>query len=1371
MNKYKLILYFLITTVLLSCFKQDVPDVSPDVPRTVRDLDQLEACSDVTFFEGFLERKNLINLFVCTSWDLKFVEMFKALKDVPEDKWNDFARPIDNVFFADRERRDRFITYYRNLDKDGALDDLGRVLTALTDTNYYDGLNHLFVCAEEPESPVCDSRIMTVSKEEIKNFFDFLNRDPKLLLELSFVIDHFHKALEGRSEHLRREIVKFNNTDFFNSLRTITISKFAEKYISGLTDSDLNLIRRFFSTLDSSQDLTWIKSWISNERVTSEYIYEVLSTPVVSEKQLVRDVKVLDQLYDNSVSCQSGDLELKIDIKDLVNNTLGHLKLNETVKFYDSLVLASESIKYAKPVCPEVTNAQGQINYWEYSQQRNINHTLDLGNALNYSTKLVSKEQTLELLKFIIDIVEADYPYLVSGLSGELFNIGNELNRVVLENSQSFYSVLLDIFKESDDQFFRSSAVLLNEVFNENKSSDIEAWSKVWLFWNKTEQNFLFNFVDRHLDSNTNYVRLFSFYSLFMKEVASAWHVLRDGYIKDEETKERTYQAFKVAASVFHGESVLVDYKKFFSRDHILELLKVITSGESYAQSQLAALNITYKTEFNKLPVRKFELEVSESSIGESVSQCINSISQHESLHSLIRDYPESCKGINSGYALDDITQGLDTILDSYQSKYPNLSVDHFFEIGGLLSPEMTIWGIANAVSIDNEYKKDGRSLAEAFSFAEKYLFEFGEKTNKGHQLIKKAVSFLIDWMPGDTEQDFRVGLISEFVASKSKVNELMNGLGGYLSDYDQWIKNYTQTHYAEDKNYSCDNFLNTSVGRNICPEKEAVKKYLKLLTKQLTTVYEESEGQALDYIIEASLPGGGVLIPLDARNTEKKRLTLDETFKYLFDLSDKELAVNRTLVKYRGSLEDDKDKYQLTTSERIDLVIREVAFGRNYLGVQYVNAVVKGDDYTDIVKGKKKLMALCVNAPGIRCGKKMSKNERRMAKNALWSYDGLIDVNNGNGVEKRLKYGKYMQTFLYSLVGSSSLEAQVVTFWPLSDEVLKKHSGVALGYFSEMASFSNMGRVVHDRVGRSREGLEKFINKEQFKRVNDLILGGVNPAEFKKMLGELFDTLREGEGDVVIDDLVDFVSSLSYEDMRLAEELISKSLYVSTYLGSEKNILGSGDSQKFKDNTVHEFFYILNKLLKDYDLLKSGFPSDSKLKSVISPALTVVSFFYDKLSDSTSRKSYWLLLNTAYAALRESFYVRGGVELVSKNIVKKGKINIGYSLVENMHKYLDIIHSDGFSEMSKHVSLINQSDTGSDILWDYINKTTIRSVCDIETSSCVKNNSFDELYRLLVLAEQDDNLKEFLDWLLIKKRESILKTSSDFFPFIKIKK
>ena len=1368
MKKNLILLFILILP--LSCFKQDAPEISSDRGRTVRDRDQLKACSDITFYEGFLSHRNVFNLFVCTSWDRKFTEMFSAIKKISPDDWNTILKPIDTIFFADRERRDRFIKYYRELDNDGALDDLGRVITALTDTNFYNGLNQIFQCAEDPTNSICQKRSVAPSKEEIKNFFNILNRSPKILLELALIIDNFNEAVKEDSEKLRDEINKFNNTDFFKSLRVMLVSEVAKKYIEGLTQSDLKIIQRFFltQTLDGRP---WVKSWIDNDAVTYSYIYETFSLPVLEQTQMVRDLKVLNSLYKNNVSCDSAELTLKLDIKSLVQETLSHISKDEISLFNDKMLMAIESTRYAESFCPEVIKAKKIVNYWEYSQRRNVNHTLDLTNTLTYTTKLMSHEQTIELVKYILDMVDRDYDYLVNLMSGDLFNVTNEVNRVVIENAAPFYDVVLKILKKSDPQMYKSLAVLSNEIFTEPQSNDLLAWSKVWLFWNKEEQNFLFNFIDRHLDSDTNYIRLFEFYSVAFKEFSSSWTILRDAYIKDEEQKEVTYQAFKNFSKVFHGEEILSDYKRFFSRDHLLELLRVITSGGAYTSSRVSNLSIMIDSDFDQLPVRHFSLEIDNSLSSTNTYICAKAINEAVSLQDLLTHYPKECREINSNFAMKDISEGINNFFNIYTEEYPSESIDNFFEIGGLLSPEMSVWALASAVDLNNSYEKSGSNLEQAFEFFNKYIYTIGNEGAKAIDILSSSLNVFVAWVSGTDGQDFRNTMIRKLADNKDSVSKLSDSLARYILDYDTWSKNYKESSYIENEDYNCKNFLNTAVGSNVCPSDVSVKKNLKSLVTQLSTKYEDSEGRPIDYIIDASIYNGGVSIPLDHPQAKIKRLTLLETFHYLFDLSDKSLGVNKVKVKHRPRLGSDKNYYTLTTSERIDLVIRNVAFDNNYLGVQYLNSVVKGEDYTETVKDKYKLMKLCVNAPVFRCGKKMSKDERRMARNALWAFDGLVDVNNGNGLESKLQYGKYMQTFLLSLVGSSAKKAQEVTFWPLDKELLKKHNGRALGYFSEMASFSNMGRTVHDRVGRTKEQFDAFVGKKQFRRVDKYLMANADRNNLKKTFVELFEVLNsESNGESLINNSVDWINTLSYEELRLAEEFISKTIYISTYLGSERFALGTGDDKEFKENSVFELLSVAVDLLKNHSSVKDQFGNDLSLKKAISPSLTVVSFLYEMLSRPETRRDYWYLVNLSYSALKSSMYENFGTKLLVDNIIKKKKVRVVTNLVIDSHEYFDLLHIEGFSEISKNINIINSTSIESDIGWNYLRKTTISDVCPLEGDVCEKNPSYDQAYKLITILNKEDNLKSLLDWMLIDKKSNFIRTSKEFFPYIKIK-
>ena len=1364
------ILFLVVLLTLTSCFKQDAPEVRSDQIRTVRDLNQLKACSDITFYEGFLYRKNLLNLFICTSWDLKFVEMFKSLSATSDQHWNDLVAPFDEIFFSDRARRDRFIKYYQDLDNDGALDDLGRVITALTDTNFYDGLNALFVCADAPDSSVCKGRHNLVSKNEIKDLMLMFNRDSSLILELSNIVNSFHNALGGDAEKLRREIVKFNNTTFFNKLRILIVTKFAKQYLDGLKDGDLRLLRGFFSAKESGSNLNWMNQWLKRDDVNDPYVLKLMRFPVKAQPQMIRDLKVLGDLYKGETSCSDQNLQLKIDLKSLVGNTVSHLRADDIVKFFDTLLMANESIHYARPICPDLTDATRVVNYYEYSEQRNVNHAVDLSSVLTYSIELLAKNPTIDFAKFILALTEYDHGYLVDLAVSDSVAVAAEVNRVIVENGEGFYPTSLGILKRTDEKIFDSLSFILNNLFEEPSSADLRAWTKSWLFWNDDEKNFLFNFIDIHLDSDTDYVRLFSFYSLFLREVSSDWERLGNHYNKDDETKEQTYQALKYVLDQFHGERILQDYKKFFSRDHILELLKVITSGETFKESALSALLIRDIDQEVVTISPAISLVSREDFDRERLVNCSLKIAQSETLFELIKLYPIECSDLNDNYALDDISQGISLALGEFEQVFPAETVEHFFDVGGLLSPEMSMWMIASAISIDTGLQKEGRDLDFLFGTLKKYLLEIGDKLSTGTSILKNGLSLVIDWLGGDSDRPLRNGIVAEFVDSRQNFDRFYQRLPYYIKDLEKWNKSYKKPEYIEDEEYFCKNYLNIHVGKNICPGVEKVKSNIDLLAKQMITRHEESEGIPIEYILRAALPDGGVLIPLDSDRTKKKKLTLLETFNYLYDLSDKKLRVNREKVKYRNRLGGDKERYTMTTNERIDHVIRNVSFGDNYLGVQYLNAVVKGDDYSDVVKEKQRLMGVCLNTPGIRCGKSISKEELRKGKNAFWAYDGLVDVNNGNDLEPKMRYGEYMQAFMYSFVASSALEAQEVKLFPLDDRVLKKHNGKALGYFSEIAAFSNMGRVVHDRVGRTREEFEKFVNSKEFKRVSDMLLSRVSEEEIIKVAEQLFKTISS-DGQDALGDLVTWLDSLSYRDLRMVEEIVAKSVYVSTYLGSERQVLSGEDGDTFENSSSFEFLYILNQVMREYKLLKSSFGAEYNLVNAIAPTLNFVDFLYEKLRHKDTQKDYWFFLNSGYAALREVLYIRGATANLVKNIIRKNKSSKIYSLISSIYEYLVQAEKIGTSDLQKTLEVTYSSGIGSDTLWKYFENTSVRSNCSIEKNVCTDNENYDQLIKIGYVLRRENNLEDSLDWLLVRNRETIINTAKDFFPFLKIVK
>src|SRR5690606_28074017 len=107
------------------------------------------------------------------------------------------------------------------------------------------------------------------------------------------------------------------------------------------------------------------------------------------------------------------------------------------------------------------------------------------------------------------------------------------------------------------------------------------AISKIWFFFSPDEKNFIFNYVDRHFEEGTNYKALFTYYldlySIFMPhfdQLVSDW--------RDNGQDVKNFDGLKELAYRFHGEDALNEFKKFFSRNHILKVIELFVSNGEF---------------------------------------------------------------------------------------------------------------------------------------------------------------------------------------------------------------------------------------------------------------------------------------------------------------------------------------------------------------------------------------------------------------------------------------------------------------------------------------------------------------------------------------------------------------------------------------------------------------------------------------------------------------------------------------------------------------------------------------------------------------------------------------------------------------------
>ncbi|MDD4975836.1 MAG: hypothetical protein PHY93_15880, partial [Bacteriovorax sp.] len=635
----------------------------------------------------------------------------------------------------------------------------------------------------------------------------------------------------------------------------------------------------------------------------------------------------------------------------------------------------------------------------------------------------------------------------------------------------------------------------------------------------------------------------------------------------------------------------------------------------------------------------------------------------------------------------------------------------------------------------------------------------------------------------------------------------VFNNLGKLFIAYGEWVKS-GELRKAQSRNLGdydprqdCEKVINQVITPYPCPTKETVKLYGSDMLFMLQNTWEADKGSPIALVMKAAKKGEGLDIPLEGKITKKFRMSLRDTFRFMYDASDKSFDVNRVNVKYvndagKSSVEN------VTTLERIESVIREVRFGNNYLGVAFLNAVVHGNDYNADVAARKRLLQNCVRIPIIHCARKMSDRDLRMALNSLEVYDSLSDVNNGRRLDSRLQFGDFLKTFETSLVASSAMASQKVQLFPLSDELLVKHNGKILSDMTVITAWSNAARVVRDRVGRTRKEFDSFIDSEEFKRVDRAMLYGFDlPAASisAENLIKKLSAIPGNERQNLFGHTVDWLSSLSYNESRLVEDTLARVMVVGSYLGPPEIIFSREGydplAQKYANNNLFQVFLALEKIIDYWATLKNYFPNDARLIDTVKPINTALYFLTTKLNSETDPKK-----NTAYMALNDLFLIlqttlfdnlpnpqiganpantTQGLDLLLEMFKDPRLVANTYSVTRDNYRYLDVFHqNDGewFSSVGQNLKRMAQSpQVDFTPVRDFLAFTSKNSVCLSGERECKDNYHYDEPANIIrFLNQKSDSGKS--NFMLMNQKifsenfDQITQMIDDLLPCIKIK-
>ncbi len=1226
MQKNRAILLLLLSVVLFqlgACQKQSAPDVRPEESWEIRDQERLEACTKVNFTQDLLSHENTFFLFKCTGWDKTFPSLNRGIQKINPASWNHFFKPIDNAFLNDRERRDRIFDHVRDLDKKQGLDDLSRVLTSLNETNFYDGMRDMFLCAEDSTHKDCVNRKgRELTKEQIKNLVKLVDLKPVAIKALSLFIKESMTTLGDNADPFRAEVRKFFYGDDFFNVRLRLVSSLAQKFLYGLSPLEREFYKKVPVVKWKNSNEPYLYTWIQKPTFTNAVFRRLTNYAVTENPEVLKDIKLLKRGYHYPLYCKpySDSARIDIDLKTHVDEFLNFVYENEYEPFHDYIVQNVASLQLALSFCPKLKNYSGEIAYVENGRVNRGLHSLNFVELEKKLVDLTSEIPIFDISKFITFLASrnlGDIPpnpgFLLDIATEEAVEWMVEIVKIIHASSDNYFDIVFQLLKDSRPLVFNSAGVLVNEFLLIENDEKIKALAASWLFLDQEEQNFLFNFIDRHLQEDTNFKLLFNFYATMLEEYAVVSPEFSQQWTSSSEKLESSYQALFDIVKNFSGANVLRDFDKFFSRDHIITIMKVVTRGPELRRVALNRLSANLITDYvTKLPYTPYDIDFTsgETEYSRKTKLCIDSLTDDKDLYFILNNFPKECLFFKD----KEITLQTFSWLAESQNRYEEMfnispnSAGTLLDENGLMSSNSLNNAVAVLRLVDEKLafrisqEKTG-GLKYLLDLGHKYLYQVVVEGKKGfisefdRAINMASVYFSIG---GANHRYLRNTKIFESIIDEGPSIEITSGW--FAEVFEQYSKSLSTgdlnpKSYLEDVAYSCENYVNQNIGAIPCPSAGRIKKTLASVVRDATTIFEKNGTSTVGYFLQAMVPGYGLAIPYKSKNQRLKRITVSESAQMVYKLSDKSIPINRLKIKFNEDDEYDRgydvdnwsglkwnksknelaeldeledrvnpetelflkdDLTEVTTLDRVEISVRDVRFDMSYLGAHYMNAVSKADDYNGTVEKKLKMFKTCTGARF--CGKFFNKQQIRMGRNAVAAYPGLLDANR---IEE-FAFGDYMQALLGTFIRSSSDKAQksalvkikifgkrIEVPWVQTKKQLRKHNGKILTKISMLSGISNFSRFVRDRIGRTKEEFEENINDPRIDLLDNALLTGVDPISLEKQGNELLNSLNiEKNGTTLLNEAIDWIAENNYQDQREFEALIFDLAVISSFIG-----------------------------------------------------------------------------------------------------------------------------------------------------------------------------------------------------------------------------
>lgn len=197
------------------------------------------------------------------------------------------------------------------------------------------------------------------------------------------------------------------------------------------------------------------------------------------------------------------------------------------------------------------------------------------------------------------------------------------------------------------------------------------------------------------------------------------------------------------------------------------------------------------------------------------------------------------------------------------------------------------------------------------------------------------------------------------------------------------------------------------------------------------------------------------------------------------------------------------------------------------------------------------------------------------------------------------------------------------------------------------MSAFSNGGRILRDRVGRTQKEFDEFLNSRGLGLVDEKMLEGFSAEEGERAATELLSTLlrvKSFEGTLLHEEVIDFLGDLNYSELRFVERTVSDLLVVFSHVGMPpwvpREKRDDPNYKRYIKSNYFSAFKYMDRIANYFPLIKNSLPqrgdgSQVSVLDILKSLAVPLKFFREKLETKNEESlDYYFVLNELFLGL-----------------------------------------------------------------------------------------------------------------------------------------